>query len=171
MGYENRLLANEDFNNDAKDAGELGAGHSVTVLYEVVPVGASSGTSGSVDPLRYGASGTNRRPQRAERGNPSDEMMFVKLRYKAPDGDRSTLITHAVRADDMDGSSDLRFAAAVAGFGMLLRNSDHAGDLQLSDVTRLAEAGLGTDEKGYRSEFIRLVERARTLELLESDPQ
>ncbi len=171
IGYENRLLANEDFNDDTKDAGELGAGHSVTVLYEVVPVGASSLNAGSVDPLRYPTSDQRRRPSRVSRTDAEDEMMFVKLRYKAPDGDQSTLISHPVLMDDATESADLRFAAAVAGFGMLLRDSEHSGDLALADITRLAEAGLGEDENGYRSEFIRLVERVRTLELLQVDRQ
>lgn len=168
VGYENRLLANEDFNNDAKDAGELGAGHSVTVLYEVVPVGVSSG-EGAVDPLRYGQPAAQTSEDASEF---SDEMMFVKLRYKAPDGDRSTLLTHSVAATDRAESMrsrDLGFVAAVAGFGMLLRESPHAGNLSLDDVLELARAGVGQDAEGYRSEFVRLVERAQTLELVDSD--
>lgn len=168
VGYENRLLANEDFNNDKKDAGELGAGHSVTVLYEVVPVGVSSG-EGAVDPLRYGQPAAQTEEDPSEF---SDEMMFVKLRYKAPDGDRSTLLTHAVAprgAAESVRSSDLGFVAAVAGFGMLLRESPHAGDLSLEDVLQLARAGVGEDAEGYRSEFVRLVERAQSLELIESE--
>ncbi len=170
VGYENRLLANEDFNDDTKDAGELGAGHSVTVLYEVVPVG-THGRAGSVDPLRYASPVENSRRSRTDNVDASGEMLFVKLRYKAPNGDRSKLITHPILMDDVRESTDLRFAAAVAGFGMLLRESEHAGDLSLSDVVQLAEAGLGEDDKGYRSEFLRLVERVRTLDLLVVDPQ
>ncbi|MEL6705551.1 MAG: von Willebrand factor type A domain-containing protein, partial [Bacteroidota bacterium] len=131
IGYENRLLADEDFNDDTKDSGDLGAGHSVTALYEVVPVGADSPTlSGlpTVDPLRYQQ---NVEPTQEELFTPTegeDELLFVKLRYKQPDGDTSALLTHAVRPSDTPmarASADTQFAAAVASFGMLLRGSDH----------------------------------------------
>jgi Ca-activated chloride channel family protein len=171
IGYENRLLAAEDFNDDTKDAGELGAGHSVTALYEVVPVGAPPVETGSVDPLRYGEpSGLegDREPA-ADFGEASDELMFVKLRYKAPDGDRSRLIEHPVRDRVVEASTDLRFAASVAAFGMLLRESEHCRDFTLRDVLRLARGALGDDEHGYRAEFVRLVSAAQELELLETE--
>lgn len=161
IGYENRLLADEDFNDDTKDAGELGAGHTVTALYEVVPPGGR--TRGDVDPLRYGP------PPEVETegtGETGDELMFVKLRYKAPDGLRSRLLEHVVRDEVDRPTRDFRFAAAVAGFGMLLRESPHAGSLTLEAVIEMAEEGQGPDLRGYRGEFIRLVEATRDLGLL-----
>jgi Ca-activated chloride channel family protein len=166
IGYENRLLADEDFNDDAKDAGELGAGHSVTALYEVVPVGAPPVETGSVDPLRY------QRPEEdASDSRPAgedDELVFVKLRYKAPDGERSRLLELPVPDRVENAPTDLRFAASVAAFGMLLRDSEQCGDFTLADVSRLARASLGEDRHGYRAEFVRLVEATRELSLLES---
>ncbi len=170
IGYENRLLADEDFNDDTKDAGELGAGHTVTALYEVVPAGVAMPRP-SVDPLRYQVQ------QPVENGAPpptsrfEDELMFVKVRYKDPDGDRSKLLEHAVMDRTGMPSADLRFAAAVAGFGMLLRDSEHAGTFTLNDVVSLAEAGRGDDPRGYRGEFIRLVEASRDLKLLEMEAE
>jgi Ca-activated chloride channel family protein len=177
IGYENRLLAAEDFNDDTKDAGELGAGHSVTALYEVVPVGAPSVDTGSVDPLRYSQpGGADGEPgSEADRGSEvafaeeSDELMFVKLRYKAPDGERSRLIEHPVRERVVEASTDLRFAASVAAFGMLLRESEHCRDFTLRDVARLARGALGEDEHGYRAEFVRLVSAAQEFDLLEME--
>ena len=171
IGYENRLLAAEDFNDDTKDAGELGAGHSVTALYEVVPVGASPVETGSVDPLRYGQPGglEGDREPAVDFGGASDELMFVKLRYKAPDGDQSRLLEHPVRERVVEASTDMRFAASVAAFGMLLRESEHCRDFTLRDVLRLARGAQGEDEHGYRAEFVRLVSAARELELLETD--
>jgi Ca-activated chloride channel family protein len=175
IGYENRLLAAEDFNDDTKDAGELGAGHSVTALYEVVPVGAPPVDTGSVDPLRYsqpGGPAEDLGPEadlgsEASFAEESDELMFVKLRYKAPDGERSRLIEHPVRERVEEASTDLRFAASVAAFGMLLRESEHCRDFTLRDVVRLARGALGDDEHGYRAEFVRLVSAAQELDLLE----
>ena len=160
IGYENRLLADEDFNDDTKDAGELGAGHTVTALYEVVPAGVEV-PRGEVDDLRY-------RPQ-PDDPPPSDfddELMYVKVRYKDPDGTTSKLLERAVADRVRSPSTDLRFAAAVAGFGMLLRESEHAGQLTLDDVVQMAERGKGHDPRGYRGEFIRLVETTRDLGLL-----
>jgi len=169
IGYENRLLAAEDFNDDTKDAGELGAGHSVTALYEVVPVGAPPVDTGSVDDLRYGrsvGSGGDREPA-AGAGQPTEELLFVKLRYKAPDGDRSRLIERPLHEGTSRASADLRFAGAVAAFGMLLRDSKHCDGFTVDDVLRLARSGVGEDPLGYRSEFVRLVEVTREQELLE----
>ena len=161
IGYENRLLADEDFNDDTKDAGELGAGHTVTALYEVVPAGAQV-PRGEGDPLRY-------QPQSDDPplSDFDDEIMFVKVRYKDPDGSRSKLLEQSVADHPGSPSSDFRFAAAVAGFGMLLQESEHAGGLTLRDVVRIAEEGKGEDPRGYRGEFIRLVETTRDLGLLE----
>ncbi|MDE2652736.1 MAG: von Willebrand factor type A domain-containing protein [Gemmatimonadota bacterium] len=169
IGYENRLLADEDFNDDTKDAGELGAGHTVTALYEVVPAGVAMPRP-SVDPLRYQV----QQPAGNEAPPPSrfeDELMFVKVRYKDPDGDRSKLLQHAVMDRAGTPSADLRFAAAVAGFGMLLRDSEHAGTFTLDDIVSLAEQGRGDDPRGYRGEFIRLVEASRDLKLLEMEAE
>ena len=163
IGYENRLLADEDFNDDTKDAGELGAGHTVTALYEVVPVGVAVPRE-EVDDLRYQA-----QPDDLPASAFEDEMMYVKIRYKDPDGTKSKLLEQAVADRSGSPSVDFRFATAVAGFGMLLRDSEHAGELTLSDVVRLAEKGKGDDPRGYRGEFIRLVEATRDLGLLRGE--
>ena len=158
IGYENRMLAKEDFNDDTKDAGELGAGHTVTALYEVVPVGAEERPGRAVDPLRY------QRPAPSAASD-SEEWMTVKLRYKRPNEDTSRLLVQVVRGGDSAPrvSGDFAFAASVASFGMILRGSEHRGDASFDEVLRLARAGQGEDEYGYRAEFIRMVERARTL--------
>ncbi len=161
IGYENRLLADEDFNDDTKDAGELGAGHTVTALYEVVPAGLPVPGDRDVDALRYQPRADDP-PLSAFEG----EMMYVKVRYKDPDGAKSRLLEHAVADRPGAPSTDFRFATAVAGFGMLLRDSEHAGTLSLDDVVTLAENGKGDDPRGYRGEFIRLVEATRDLGLL-----
>ncbi|MDX1396722.1 MAG: von Willebrand factor type A domain-containing protein [Gemmatimonadota bacterium] len=171
IGYENRLLAAEDFNDDRVDAGELGAGHTVTALYEVVPAGAEIGDRGPmVDPLRYGPdrdADADRRASPRDEGIDvsefADELMFVKLRYKRPDGDRSVRIDHPVAGRATEPSADMRFAAAVASFGMLLRGSEECGDFTYSDVSRLARDAVGGDPYGYRSEFVHLVARASDL--------
>ena len=174
IGYENRLLADEDFNDDTKDAGELGAGHTVTALYEVVPAGLP--VPRSVDPLRYQPTAEPRPPVEASPGTFEDELLYVKVRYKDPDGSESRLLAHAVADRARSPSRSFRFAAAVAGFGMLLRDSPHAGGLTPDDVIVLAERGRGDDPRGYRGEFIRLVETVRDLDLLgtaaeEDDPR
>src|SRR5690606_24699239 len=162
IGYESRLRAAEDFNDDAKDAGELGAGHSVTALYEIVPAGVKSPAQiRGVDPLRY---------QTPRTGTPTargGELAFVKLRYKAPDGDTSKLLEHAV-ADDVAAtpSADFHFAAAVAAFGMVLRESEHRGNASIDQVIALAREGLGDDREGYRAEFVRLVEKVKAMGML-----
>lgn len=161
IGYENRLLADEDFNDDTKDAGELGAGHTVTALYEVVPAGTEV-PRGEVDSLRY-----QLQPDDPPPSDFDDELMYVKVRYKDPEGTRSKLLEHAVADRPRSPSADFRFAAAVAGFGMLLRDSEHAAGMTLNEVVRIAERGRGDDPRGYRGEFIRLVETTRDLGLLE----
>jgi Ca-activated chloride channel homolog len=160
LGYEDRLLRDEDFANDVKDAGDVGAGHAVTALYEIVRSEERLDVSlPGVAPLRY------QRPP-AIRGR-SDELLHVALRYKQPDGDRSVLITHPVRADDRGRglpSESMRFASAVAGFGMLLRNSPNAGTLTWPQVVALARGAKGNDPDGYRTDFIRLAEIASSLD-------
>ena len=164
IGYENRLLADEDFNDDTKDAGELGAGHTVTALYEVVPAGVALPREGEVDDLRYQPQADD--PPLSEF---EGEMLYVKVRYKDPDGEKSKLLEQAVADRPGSPSVDFRFATAVAGFGMLLRDSEHAGTFTLGDVVKLAEKGKGDDPRGYRGEFIRLVEATRDLRLLKRE--
>jgi len=166
IGYENRLLADEDFNDDTKDAGELGAGHTVTALYEIVPPGLP--VPRSVDPLRYQPAAEPQTPVESPPAAFEDELLYVKVRYKDPDGAESKLLAHAVADRSRSPSRSFRFAAAVAGFGMLLRDSPHAEGLTPDDVISLAERGRGDDPRGYRGEFIRLVETVRDLDLLEA---
>ncbi len=160
IGYENRVLAARDFNDDRKDAGEIGAGHTVTALYEIVPVGVG-GTVPGVDKLRYQTP-----PPAPENLVESAEMFTLKLRYKAPDGDTSKLIEFPVRDTGgaiEEASSDFRFAAAVAEFGMLLRDSDAKGNATYDSVLELATAGKGPDPQGYRAEFLNLVAAAKAI--------
>ena len=156
IGYENRLLKNEDFNDDKKDAGEIGAGHSVTALYEVVPVGVTVSTS-DVDPLKY------QRETRPTRAAASGELLTVKVRYKAPDGDTSRLLTRVVMNTPASMSANVGFASAVAEFGMVLRGSPDSGDASVPAAVARARRFRGTDNEGYRSEFIVLAERASLL--------
>ena len=222
IGYENRLLAKEDFNDDRKDAGEIGAGHAVTALYEVVPAGAERAGPG-VDPLKYqkvilpGDPANDERALRlesakieleqkelersrvskrmgegqadtddlkaaelavrqaqiavklAERDAPppaTDELLTLKLRYKAPDGDTSKLLEFPVKdggATFVQSSEDFKFAAAVAAFGMILRGSEHKGTASYDQVLELAAEGKGPDEGGYRAEFLELAKKAKEL--------
>jgi Ca-activated chloride channel family protein len=157
IGYEKRRLRAQDFNNDRKDAGEVGAGHTVTALYEIIP--ASSPGEPGVDPLKY-------QPQPPPRRGVSDEAMTVKLRYKEPDSDTSKLLTAAVKDTQQrwnKTSDDFRFAAAVAEFGMLLRGSQYSGNANFDSVIDLARSGCGRDEGGYREEFISLVRQAQRI--------
>lgn len=155
IGYETRHLEREDFNNDAVDAGDVGAGHTVTALYEITPVGA-----GQVDPLRYGSSETA--------SNGSDEIAFLKMRYKLPGESVSQLIeqpvTPEVVYDDIAlAGPDAQFAAAVAAFGQKLKGSVYGTDMSWTEIEALAKAGRGADDGGYRAEFIRLVATAALL--------
>lgn len=161
IGYENRMLNKEDFNNDKKDAGELGSGHTVTALYEIIPVGVKSDFLEKVDSLKYQS---NIVPM--SKSSHSDEMMTVKFRYKAPDGEVSKLIEHPVMDEQISigkTSDNFRFAASVAEFGLLLRNSEFKSASSFSNVLSLARKAKGNDEEGYRSEFIRLVQNAESL--------
>ena len=158
IGYENRLLRDEDFNDDTKDAGEIGAGHTVTALYELVSPDQVKNLP-NVDPLKYQTVSSDTAP-----GEASDELFTLKLRYKQPEGDTSRLMEIPVSAPDDETvlSPDASFAAAVAAFGMLLRDSPHKGDASIPLVQELAQAGKGSDPNGYRSEFIQLVKLAET---------
>jgi Ca-activated chloride channel family protein len=153
IGYENRMLAREDFNNDKVDAGEIGAGHRVTALYEVIPVGAK----GRVDNLRYGA--------KTEAAAGKGELANVRLRYKKPGTDTSQLLEYPIRKDSVAErvSADFRFAASVAAFGQLLRGGKYMGDFNYGDVTKLASGAMGEDRDGYRKEFVSLVALAKSL--------
>jgi len=154
IGYENRILQKEDFNNDKKDAGEMGAGQAVTALYEIVPAGIAIDVP-PVDPLKYQQS------QAAARN--TDELMTVKIRYKEPDGDSSRLMTTLVRNRTVMPTPRLGFASAVAEFGMLLRGSEHKGSATWQNAVDLARRYRGDDPDGYRAEFVRLVELASAL--------
>lgn len=159
VGYENRMLAAEDFNDDAKDAGELGSGHTVTALYEVIPVGVKDEFSKSVDPLKYQSS------EKKVVSN-TEEILTIKLRYKKPDEDVSKLITHSVidnHTEMVRTSDNFRFSAAVAEFGLLLRSSEYKQQATYNQVISLAKAAKGADDNGYRAEFIKLVEAATSL--------
>jgi Ca-activated chloride channel family protein len=158
IGYENRRLAARDFNDDAKDAGELGAGHSVTALYEIVPPGVAV-DSGQVDALRYQA------PAQPVPGHGS-ELCSLKLRYKEPTSEKSKLVEQVVQDTDSQLSAttpSFRFGAAVAVFGMTLRESPARGNSSFGLARQLAEGALGTDSEGYRHEFLSLVDTARGL--------
>lgn len=153
IGYENRLLNKEDFNDDKKDAGELGAGHTVTALYEIIPVGVESSFVKSVDELKY-----QRDPRNDKKHN--DELLTVKFRYKQPDGDTSILIEHPLKDEAVDiasTSDNFRWSAAVAEYGMLLRKSEFKNDASYEQVLALARGAKGKDANGYRQEFIQLV--------------
>lgn len=155
IGYENRLLNDEDFKDDTKDAGELGSGHTVTALYEIIPVGIKSKYLKDIDNLKY-TKQTNQ--------NYTNEMLTVKFRYKEPDGDVSKLIVKTVKDENSSmesASEDLKFSAAVALFGMQLRKSEFINTKKKEDVIALAEAGKGKDKDGYRAEFIRLVKSSK----------
>ena len=158
IGYENRLLAAEDFNDDTKDAGELGAGHTVTALYEVVPVGASTEIRGT-DSLKFSVT--------IPVDGSQQDLLHVKFRYKAPDGDVSQLIEQPLAATVtplVRTSDNFRFSAGVAAFGMLLRNSPHKGEATYAMVKGLASGAKGDDANGYRAEFLQLVEKASLLD-------
>jgi Ca-activated chloride channel family protein len=156
IGYENRLLNNEDFNDDKKDAGEIGAGHSVTALYEIVPAGMTIDAP-TVDPLKY------QTPSQPRRTASRDELLTVKLRYKAPDGDTSRLVSATLRSQPQALTANLGFASAVAEAGMLLRGSKHVGSGSFASASARAARFRGADTEGYRSEFITLVDLASSL--------
>ena len=158
IGYENRMLAKEDFNNDAKDAGELGSGHTVTALYEIVPVGVKGDELNSVDALRYLS------PEAISVGDFGSELMNIKLRYKQPDGNKSALLQHPVVNSEATATSDnYKLATAVAQFGMLLRASAYKGNASYASAKSLANETLDNDKEGYRKELVQLIEKAAKL--------
>jgi Ca-activated chloride channel family protein len=156
IGYEDRMMPKEDFNDDARTAGAVGAGHTVTALYELVPAGMAA-TAPGVDPLKY------QKPVQPSASADSNEILTVKIRSKEPEKDQSVLSEFAVKDSAQKfsrASQDFKFAAAVAAFGMVLRDSPHKGSANLESVLEWAKEGRGPDSQGYRQEFIRLVHRA-----------
>lgn len=154
IGYENRMLASEDFNDDKKDAGEMGSGHTVTALYEIIPAGVKSDFLKSVDDLKY------QKTKNTATSNHSDELMTVKFRYKDPEGTESKLLEQVIAntfTPFESTSENFRWSAAVASFGMLLRDSEFDGTSNFADVEKWAIASKGVDEHGYRDEFIKMV--------------
>jgi Ca-activated chloride channel family protein len=161
VGYENRMLQSEDFNDDRKDAGEIGAGHTVTAIYEIVPVGAASDRQ-AVDPLKYQPD-----PKPSAPPGSSAELLTVKLRYKAPDGDSSQLISAVILNRVQPLGANLGFASAVAELGMLLRDSSHAPEASFDRLIARARQFRGTDRDGDRAEFVKLAEVAAGLKRLD----
>ncbi len=152
IGYDNRKLNKEDFNNDRKDAGDLGAGHTVTALYEIVPASSKEEITGNVDELKY--------IKPSQGTSTSNEILTVKFRYKDPSGDKSKLIVRTLEGNLLPlnrASENFRFSAAVAGYGMVIRNSKYKGSLTLEEVAMMAKSSLGEDKEGYRNEFLQLV--------------
>jgi Ca-activated chloride channel family protein len=157
IGYENRMLQAEDFRDDKKDAGEIGAGHTVTALYEIVPVGIESPVL-AVEPSKY-------QEVVIESSGPTDEVMTVRLRYKQPDGEEGIEfhVPAGVSEEASPGSEDFQFAASVAGFGMLLRGSEYSGEATFELIENLARSGVGQSDDTYRHEFLRLIDTAKLL--------
>ncbi|AZD32966.1 Putative von Willebrand factor, vWF type A domain protein [Pseudomonas chlororaphis subsp. aurantiaca] len=160
LGYENRALKREDFNNDKVDAGEIGAGHTVTALYEIVP----KGEQGWLEPLRYGQVQAS-----SESNIKDDELAMLRVRYQAPQGGSSRLIERPILASQQHGklaqaSDDLRFSAAVAAFAQQLKDGRYTGDFGLKDTVALARGAKGEDRFGLRGEFVQLVELAQSLQ-------
>ncbi|SEJ81609.1 Ca-activated chloride channel family protein [Dyadobacter sp. SG02] len=160
IGYENRALRNDEFNDDKKDAGDMGSGHTVTAIYEIVPKGTQTTYISATDALKY-------QQNNAPATGNSDEMMTVKVRYKKPDSEKSVLFDLPVNARSVvfeKCSENLRFASAVAEFGLLLRGSEYKGKATYADVIQRARGAFGKDEEGYRSEFVQLVKVAQSLD-------
>jgi Ca-activated chloride channel family protein len=154
------LLAKEDFNNDKKDAGDMGSNHTVTALYEIIPANAGEEEElPTVDPLRY-------QSQNPEKQSPafSNELMFVKIRYKKPDEDSSNLMAVSVKANSKVASNNMRFASAVAAFGMLLRNSAFKGNSNFKLVRSLATGSIDNNSDAHKKEFLELVKKAEHLQ-------
>jgi Ca-activated chloride channel family protein len=157
LGYENRSLNAQDFNNDAKDAGEMGQGHAVTALYELVPAGQPV-RDNNIDPLRY-------QQERQLSADSSQEIAHLKVRYKAPQSEVSQLLEQTIESPQelKPPQGDLAFASAVAAFGMVLRQSPCKGSSTYADIRRWAADALGPDTEGYRAQFLELVELAQRL--------
>lgn len=155
VGYENRILNAEDFKDDKKDAGEMGAGHTVTIIYELIPAGKNSKDMREVDELKY---------QHQHTVSHTDELATIRFRYKKPDGDKSTEMQHVVADNELslqDSHENVRFATSVAMFGMLLKDSQHKGKSSYDMILSLANDSKGQDKEGYRAEFLTLVESVK----------
>lgn len=163
VGYETRLLNKEDFNDDTKDAGEMGAGHTVTAFYEVISIGVKSNLIGNVDPLKYQKE-TNISTQKIFTSDKYPDLLTVKLRYKQPNSDQSQKIEVPLIDDKGDNvSDDFRFASAVAMFGQIIKDSQYKGEGSYNKAIALAQKGYGEDKQGYRREFVRLMQTAQGL--------
>lgn len=161
VGYESRLLSKEDFNDDTKDAGEMGAGHTVTALYEVIPTGVESNVYPQVDALKYQKVA---KAKVSTKFNSSPELLTVKLRYKQPDGNKSVKMELPVIDNGKNNvSSDMRFASAVAMFAQLLKGSDFKGTATYQQAIDLAKSGIVNDDNGYKAEFVRLAEIVKSM--------
>ena len=159
IGYENRLLANRDFTDDTKDAGEIGAGHTVTALYEVIPAGANE-VKGAVAELKYQGGGA------LAQGDLAKELLTFKVRYKQPQGDASQELVFPVVDEGQAAPSDnFNFSAAVAAFGMQLRSSEHKGSTSYPMILELARGAMGEDPAGYRASFLQLVDLAQAMQV------
>jgi Ca-activated chloride channel family protein len=159
VGYENRMLAKEDFNNDKKDAGDMGSNHTVTALYEIIPANAENDEElETVDPLRYQSQKPAKQPSVF-----SNELMFVKIRYKKPDEENSNLMAVSVKDKSQAASNNMRFASAVAAFGMVLRNSAFKGSSNYKLVRSLATSSIDSNSDAYKKEFLELVKKAEQL--------
>jgi Ca-activated chloride channel family protein len=161
IGYENRLLQNEDFSNDTIDAGELGAGHTVTAIYELIPSSSKEEASQSGEELKYSST------TYTANGQFSGELATMKFRYKEPNGTVSKLIEQPIATSEAKLSEDFEFVQAVVEFGLILRNSKYAGTSNFEDILDRAQRSKGTDPYGYRNEFILLVEKAKLLMVVE----
>ncbi len=151
-------MAKEDFNNDTKLGGDMGVGHTVTALYEIIPVGVKDSFTASVDPLKYQKTTVD------DEDNNSAEIMTIKFRYKKPDSERSKKETVVVKDNPAANTSeDFRFAAAVAEYGMLLRDSQFKQNSKFDQLITLAKSAKGKDDDGYRAEFIRLAESTKNM--------
>jgi Ca-activated chloride channel family protein len=165
VGYETRALKREDFNNDKIDAGDVGAGHTVTAIYEITPVGSSAV---SVDALRYQAEGAEDKQIKDDKSGSRNEYGFLKIRYKLPNEDTSKLISQPIPLSTPDRSGvivdpirrEVEFSTAVAGFAQLLKGGQFTGSLTYEDVIRQAQGARGEDRNGYRAEFIDMVRKA-----------
>jgi Ca-activated chloride channel family protein len=169
LGYENRMLRTEDFNDDKKDAGEIGAGHTVTALYEVVPAGKPVDLP-PVDDLVFqqpAAAVSTDSPTDAKAADLSRKLLMLKMKNKRPDADKSEEALSWFLTDEGKtfgaASTDFQFASAVAGFGMLLRGSQYKGNLTYAAAIELAQGGVGSDEKGYRRELVEMIRKAKQL--------
>lgn len=154
IGYENRKLRDEDFTNDAIDAGELGSGHTVTALYEIIPVGVKSEFASTIPDLKYSKT-------EATKNDYSDELATIKFRYKKPDGEKSIEMVQTIENKSVDAenaSADFKFSTSVAWFGLKLRESKLISNASSSDIKKLSKQGISKDTDGYKAEFIRLME-------------